>query len=56
MSALVTGRGQHKGIWKNQPLSADEWVTDVYRNEKGSIAVCTHTFNTSQRINSLIER
>ena len=29
--ALVTGRGQNTGLFKGQPIEADEWITDVYR-------------------------
>ena len=31
--ALVTGRGQNTGTWQEQPLEADEWITDVYKKE-----------------------
>lgn len=41
--ALVTGRGQNSGIWQNQLLSTDEWVTDVYKKEKDQwLCVLTH--------------
>lgn len=41
--ALVTGRGQNTGIWQGQPLKADEWITDVYKKEKGKwLCVLTH--------------
>lgn len=41
--ALVTGRGQNKGTWQQQPLEADEWVTDVYRKVNGEwLCVLTH--------------
>ena len=33
--ALVTGRGQSTGQFQGQPLSADEWITDVYRRVDG---------------------
>ena len=33
--ALVTARGRNTGQFKGQPLSADEWVTDVYRRVDG---------------------
>ena len=29
--AVVTGRGQNTGHFRGQRISADEWVTDVYR-------------------------
>lgn len=28
--AIVTGRGRNTGMFKGDPISADEWVTDVY--------------------------
>lgn len=41
--ALVTGRGQNTGIWQGQPIQADEWVTDVYKNENNKwLCVLTH--------------
>jgi ketosteroid isomerase-like protein len=41
--ALVTGRGQNTGLWQGQPLEADEWVTDVYINQKDKwLCVMTH--------------
>lgn len=41
--ALVTGRGQNKGNWQGQPMEADEWITDVYKNEGGKwLCVLTH--------------
>lgn len=41
--ALVTGRGQNTGTWQGQPLEADEWVTDVYKNENEKwLCVLTH--------------
>jgi ketosteroid isomerase-like protein len=41
--ALVTGRGQNTGTWQGQPLEADEWITDVYKNEDGKwLCVLTH--------------
>ena len=33
--AMVTARGQNTGAFKGQPISADEWVTDVYRKVDG---------------------
>jgi ketosteroid isomerase-like protein len=33
--ALVTGRGRNTGTFRGAPISADEWVTDVYRLEAG---------------------
>ncbi|NJM81450.1 MAG: nuclear transport factor 2 family protein [Tabrizicola sp.] len=29
--ATVTGRGQNSGWFCGKPISADEWITDVYR-------------------------
>jgi ketosteroid isomerase-like protein len=41
--ALVTGRGQNTGMWQGQPMKADEWVTDVYKNEGNRwFCVMTH--------------
>ena len=41
--ALVTGRGQNTGTWHEQPLEADEWITDVYKNENGKwLCILTH--------------
>ena len=41
--ALVTGRGQNTGTWQGQPLEADEWITDVYKNVNGDwLCVLTH--------------
>ncbi len=41
--ALVTGRGQNTGSWQGQQLIADEWITDVYKNENGRwLCVLTH--------------
>lgn len=28
--AVVTGRGQNTGTFQGEPISADEWITDVY--------------------------
>ncbi len=33
--AVVTSRGQNTGVYKGRPISADEWVTDVYRRVDG---------------------
>jgi ketosteroid isomerase-like protein len=33
--AVVTARGQNTGEFRGQPLSADEWVTDVHRRVNG---------------------
>lgn len=41
--ALVTGRGQNTGTWLGQAMEADEWITDVYKNENGNwLCVLTH--------------
>ena len=29
--AIVTGRGRNTGLFRGKPISADEWITDVYR-------------------------
>ena len=33
--AVVTARGRNTGQFRGQRISADEWVTDVYRNIEG---------------------
>lgn len=30
-TAVVTGRGANTGTFRGAPISADEWITDVYR-------------------------
>jgi ketosteroid isomerase-like protein len=41
--AIVTGRGQNTGMWKGQPMEADEWVTDVYKKQDENwLCVLTH--------------
>lgn len=41
--AVVTGRGRNTGQFDGKPISADEWVTDVYvRNGDRWICVLTH--------------
>ena len=41
--ALVTARGRNTGQFRGAPLSADEWVTDVYRRVDGQWrCVLTH--------------
>lgn len=41
--AVVTGRGRNTGTFKGAPISADEWVTDVYVKTVDSwICVLTH--------------
>ena len=41
--AVVTARGQNTGHFRGQPISADEWVTDVYRKLDGRwLCVLTH--------------
>jgi len=41
--AVVTARGRNTGSYKGQPISADEWVTDVYRKIDGRwLCVLTH--------------
>src|SRR5262245_1859097 len=40
---VVTGRGRNTGSYKGQPISADEWVTDVYRKIDGRwLCALTH--------------
>jgi ketosteroid isomerase-like protein len=41
--AVVTGRGSNTGTFRGAPISADEWVTDVYRFAQGQWrCVLTH--------------
>ena len=41
--AVVTGRGRNTGMFQGQPMSADEWVTDIYHNgPDGWVCVLTH--------------
>jgi ketosteroid isomerase-like protein len=41
--AVVTGRGSNTGTFQGAPISADEWVTDVYRFTQGQWrCVLTH--------------
>lgn len=41
--AVVTGRGRNTGMFKGAPISADEWVTDVYvKSSDRWICVLTH--------------
>jgi len=41
--ALVTGRGKNAGTWQGKSVEADEWITDVYKNENGNwLCVLTH--------------
>lgn len=40
---VVTARGRNTGHFRGQPISADEWVTDVYRKVDGRwLCVLTH--------------
>lgn len=41
--AIVTGRGRNTGQFQGQAISADEWITDVYkRSDSGWKCVLTH--------------
>ncbi|MEW5975060.1 MAG: nuclear transport factor 2 family protein [Acidobacteriota bacterium] len=41
--AVVTGRGRNTGMYKGEPIRADEWVTDIYVKTGGRwICVLTH--------------
>lgn len=33
--AVVSGRGRNTGTFRGEPISADEWITDVYRFSDG---------------------
>lgn len=47
--AVVTGRGQNTGWFKGSPITADEWITDVYhrRNDRW-LCVLTHLTPAAQ--------
>lgn len=34
-TGFVTGRGRNTGWFRGEPMSADEWITDIYRRENG---------------------
>ena len=34
-TGFVTGRGQNTGWFRGHPISADEWITDIYRRVDG---------------------
>jgi ketosteroid isomerase-like protein len=41
--AVVTARGRNTGRFRGRPISADEWVTDLYRKVDGKwLCVLTH--------------
>lgn len=41
--AVVTSRGQNSGIYNGAPISADEWITNIYRYADGEWrCVLTH--------------
>ena len=41
--AVVTARGRNTGQFRGQRISADEWITDVYRKVDGRwLCVLTH--------------
>jgi ketosteroid isomerase-like protein len=41
--AVVTGRGQNTGMFRGEPIAADEWITDIYRRIDGRwLCVLTH--------------
>jgi ketosteroid isomerase-like protein len=41
--AIVTGRGKNTGFFNGLPIKADEWVTDVYKQENEKwVCVLTH--------------
>ena len=43
--AVVTGRGQNSGHFAGAPISADEWITDIYR-KMGERWLCVLTHLT----------
>lgn len=41
--AIVTGRGKNTGMFRNAPIAADEWITDIYHRLDGKWrCVLTH--------------
>lgn len=41
--AVVTGRGRNTGMFQGAPISADEWITDVYvKTKEGWLCTLTH--------------
>ena len=41
--AVVTGRGENSGYFRGKRITADEWITDVYRRAEGRwLCVLTH--------------
>jgi ketosteroid isomerase-like protein len=44
-TAVVTSRGRNTGMFRGAPISADEWVTDVYQRIAGRW-LCTLTHLT----------
>lgn len=48
--ATVTGRGQNTGAFRGAPISADEWITDVYHLQEGRWrCVLTHLTPAGQK-------
>ena len=42
-TAIVSGRGRNTGTFRGDPISADEWVTEIYRKVNGHwLCVLTH--------------
>ena len=42
-TAVLTARVTNNGYYKDQPFSADEWTTDVFRrHESGWLCVLSH--------------
>ena len=41
--AVVIGRGQNTGLFRGEPIAADEWITDIYRRIDGRwLCMLTH--------------
>ena len=52
--AVVTARGRNTGYFRGQRISADEWVTDVYRQVDGRwLCVLTHLTPVAARETAL---
>lgn len=48
-TAVLTARVTNNGHYKNQPFSADEWTTDVFRrDENGWSCVLSHVTPTGE--------
>ena len=52
-TAVLTARVTNNGHYKNQPFSADEWTTDVFRQHQGRWScVLSHVTPTREKTKS----